>query len=85
MCVHFLICIFILATYIYIYYAIIFLTDEPVSSFVSTSHDETALLWHWNQETNAVDCINVCKGHARSVDCVAVSPATDRVSSRLIL
>lgn len=54
-------------------------TDDPVSSFVSTSHDETALLWHWNQVTNAVDCINVCKGHSRSVDCVAVSPETNRV------
>lgn len=54
---------------------------DPVTTFVSTSHDETALLWHWNQVTNAVDCINICKGHARSVDCVAVSPDTNRFAT----
>nr|XP_042903643.1 ribosome biogenesis protein WDR12 homolog [Parasteatoda tepidariorum] len=51
------------------------------STFVSTSFDETAILWQWNQNTNAVDCIHVCKGHARSVDCVAVSPETHRFAT----
>lgn len=48
---------------------------DPVSSFVSTSHDETAMLWKWNQDTNSVDCVHVCKGHSRSVDCVDVYQA----------
>lgn len=46
---------------------------SPLSIFVSTSHDETAVIWKWNQQTNAVECIHVCRGHARSVDCVDVS------------
>ncbi|XP_035206556.1 ribosome biogenesis protein WDR12 homolog [Stegodyphus dumicola] len=54
---------------------------ESVSSFVSASHDETAMLWQWNHHTNAVECIHVCKGHARSVDCVSVSPATNRFAT----
>ncbi|GIY64628.1 ribosome biogenesis protein WDR12 homolog [Caerostris darwini] len=55
--------------------------EDNESTFISTSHDETAILWQWNQQTNAVDCIHVCKGHARSVDCVAVCQATNRFAT----
>ncbi|XP_023222871.1 ribosome biogenesis protein WDR12 homolog [Centruroides sculpturatus] len=53
--------------------------DNPVSIFVSTSHDETAVIWKWNQQMNAVECIHVCRGHARSVDCVDVSMCRRKV------
>uniref|UniRef100_A0A023GK11 Ribosome biogenesis protein WDR12 homolog n=1 Tax=Amblyomma triste TaxID=251400 RepID=A0A023GK11_AMBTT len=46
---------------------------ESLCTFVSTSIDETAMLWQWNRETNAVESVQVCRGHARSVDCVDVS------------
>lgn len=46
---------------------------EPLCTFVSTSHDETAMLWQWDRHTNAVESVQVCRGHARSVDCVDVS------------
>ncbi|KAG8187402.1 hypothetical protein JTE90_016946 [Oedothorax gibbosus] len=55
--------------------------DDSGSTFVSTSHDETAILWQWNQVANAVECIHVCKGHARSVDCVAVNSSTNRFAT----
>ena len=29
------------------------------------------MLYKWNMETNAVDNMNACKGHERSVDCLA--------------
>lgn len=46
---------------------------DPLCTFVSTSLDETAILWQWNRETNAIESVQVCRGHARSVDCVDVS------------
>eukprot|EP00095_Tigriopus_kingsejongensis_P004479 snap_masked-scaffold168_size293125-processed-gene-1.48 protein:Tk04479 transcript:snap_masked-scaffold168_size293125-processed-gene-1.48-mRNA-1 annotation:"hypothetical protein DAPPUDRAFT_323838" len=46
--------------------------DERVGTFVSSSHDQTLMLYQWNVATNAVDAMNVCKGHERSVDCLAV-------------
>lgn len=46
---------------------------EPLCSFVSTSHDETAMLWQWNKDTNAIESVQLCRGHSRSVDCVDVS------------
>lgn len=42
--------------------------------FVTGSHDETLLTWTWNRRENELDCVTACRGHGRSVDCVAVSP-----------
>ncbi|KAK2149806.1 hypothetical protein LSH36_436g06051 [Paralvinella palmiformis] len=55
--------------------------ENPVKQFVTGSHDETALLWQWNQEKNSVDCVHSCHGHAGSVDCVAVDPSSTRFCS----
>ena len=46
--------------------------------FVSGSHDESALMWEWNQRTNTVECLHACKGHAGSVDAIAVDPSQTR-------
>jgi len=41
-------------------------------TFVSASHDQTVNMFHWNRETNSVEGLNTCRGHERSVECVAV-------------
>jgi len=40
---------------------------------VSCSHDQTANIWTWDREDNSVESVNACRGHERSVECVAVS------------
>ncbi|KAH7645716.1 ribosome biosis protein wdr12-like protein [Dermatophagoides farinae] len=39
-------------------------------SFVTCSHDETAMLWNWDAKLNQVDHVFTYIGHCRSVDCV---------------
>ncbi|KAG0714287.1 Ribosome biogenesis protein WDR12 [Chionoecetes opilio] len=46
--------------------------DTSPYSFISTSIDQTAVVWVWRSETNAVECVSECYGHTQSVECVAV-------------
>lgn len=39
------------------------------------------MIWEWNIENNAVECIYVCKGHGRGVDCIDTSPSTKLLAS----
>ena len=39
-----------------------------ISIYIS---NQVVMLYKWNMETNAVDNMNACKGHERSVDCLA--------------
>lgn len=55
--------------------------DDKVGTFASASQDQTVMLWEWNIENNAVDCIYVCKGHERGVDSLATSPSTKLLAS----
>jgi WD40 repeat protein len=45
------------------------------ATFVSVSHDQTVILHKYCNKTNSIEGMNVGKGHARSVDCVAVDPS----------
>jgi len=47
--------------------------------FVTGSHDETLLTWTWSQREGQLECVAACRGHARSVDCVSVSPDGSQV------
>jgi ribosome biogenesis protein YTM1 len=46
--------------------------DENSACFASSSHDQVVMLYRWDKSTNSIDCMNVCKGHERSVDSIAV-------------
>ena len=52
---------------------------------MSGSHDQTVLLWQWDEKSNEVDCVHACRGHAGSVDCVAVDQSGERVSGVFLL
>lgn len=54
---------------------------DKVGTFASASQDQTVMIWEWNIETNAVDCIYVCKGHERGVDSLATSPSQKKLAS----
>uniref|UniRef100_A0A146M840 Ribosome biogenesis protein WDR12 homolog n=1 Tax=Lygus hesperus TaxID=30085 RepID=A0A146M840_LYGHE len=56
-------------------------TDGPIASFVSASQDQTCMIWEWDVDENTVRCTDVCKGHIRSVDSVAVAPDGNRFAS----
>lgn len=49
--------------------------DASTGVFVSSSQDQTAMIWEWNISANTVDCVYACKGHERGVDAVAINPA----------
>ncbi len=51
------------------------LDDEGKGVFASCSHDQTVLLYRWNAVDNAVEDVNACRGHQRSVDCLGVNPS----------
>lgn len=52
-----------------------------VATFASASQDQTVMIWEWNVESNAVDCIYVCKGHERGIDSLATSPSKKLLAS----
>lgn len=56
------------------------LDEEPICRFISGSHDQTILIWEWHREENSMECVHACRGHAGSVDCVAVNDDKDKVS-----
>jgi len=50
-------------------------------SFVSVSADQTAMLWEWDEASNSIECVHACRGHARSVDCVAANSAGSKFAT----
>lgn len=55
--------------------------NDEIGTFASASQDQTVMIWEWNVESNAVECIYVCKGHERGVDSLATSPSSKLLAS----
>lgn len=55
--------------------------NDSMATFVSASHDQSAMLWEWNIANNAVECVHVCRGHERGVECVGVDPERSRFAT----
>ncbi|XP_039296742.1 ribosome biogenesis protein WDR12 homolog [Nilaparvata lugens] len=55
--------------------------NDTIASFVSASHDQTAMLWEWNTGSNSVDCIHVCRGHERGLESIAVDQNAERFAT----
>lgn len=48
--------------------------DTGKAFFASGSKDQSIIIWEYNINKNKADCMYVCKGHERAVECVSVSP-----------
>jgi len=59
--------------------------EAGVDRFLSSSQDQTILIWQSSGSTTDSDepptCAHICRGHAASVDCVAVNPEKNRFAS----
>ncbi|XP_066304329.1 ribosome biogenesis protein wdr12-like [Branchiostoma lanceolatum] len=49
--------------------------------FLSASQDQLIVLWDWDREGGTAVPSLCCRGHARSVDCLATHPTADRFAS----
>jgi len=49
-------------------------------SFISASQDQTAVVWKY-EEDGSCHAVHMCKGHTRSVDCLAVNSSGEKFAS----
>ena len=55
--------------------------SQGEGSFLSASQDQSVLIWQFQSETDMCKCVHICRGHAGSVDCLAVQPSTLKFAS----
>lgn len=47
----------------------------------SASHDQTVMVWAVDLDTLAVKCVQVGRGHERSVECVGVDSSSSMIAT----
>ena len=57
-----------------------YINSPKKNSFLSASQDQTVLIWEMGEE-KPPECVHICRGHAGSVDCLAVSKNGERFVS----
>uniref|UniRef100_A0A336M4V3 Ribosome biogenesis protein WDR12 homolog n=1 Tax=Culicoides sonorensis TaxID=179676 RepID=A0A336M4V3_CULSO len=55
--------------------------DDTIGVFASASQDQTAMIWEWNIRHNSVECVQICKGHERGIDCIDVSSNKEKLAT----
>lgn len=55
--------------------------EDPAKGFITTSHDLSAILWHWDASSKTAESRVVFKGHERGIDSVGVSPNAERFAT----
>ncbi|XP_071492684.1 ribosome biogenesis protein wdr12-like [Diadema antillarum] len=56
-------------------------TGGSESLLVSGSHDQTLIIWEWKEDEKQARPLHTCRGHAKSVDSVAVDQSGTRICS----
>nr|XP_039252869.1 ribosome biogenesis protein wdr12-like [Styela clava]XP_039252871.1 ribosome biogenesis protein wdr12-like [Styela clava] len=48
--------------------------NDKTAYLISSSQDQSAILWQWEKGEETVKPLFCCRGHSKSVDCVSVHP-----------
>lgn len=60
---------------------VINLSDNSCKQFVSGSQDQTIILWKYDLNKNKINCLQVGRGHERSVECICSNADGTRLAS----
>lgn len=55
--------------------------DKNEYKFLSSSHDNSIIVWNWNKNKNKVEKADKCVGHSESVDCIDVNKDKTKVKN----
>lgn len=47
--------------------------DTNIHKFISASHDQSIIIWKWNQNKNLIEDLEIGIGHKESVECISVN------------
>lgn len=54
--------------------------NKDMLSFLSASHDQSIIIWHFNKSKNNLERTDKCVGHSESVECIDVNSEKNKVN-----